>query len=581
MFSGPMFRYEYRTATRKRRPFVIRVLIALAFISATLLVGFFIHTAKTPVPVQDKLILLGRSVFIASICLVLLFFVFLVPAFVGGSIVEERARDTLPLLLLTRLTPIEIVLTKAVARWLCVVNLVLSGLPVIVVSAWAAGLELELVLAVLVLLSSSAFMATLGVLASSARDQAGTARAQATAWNFGWLIGPPIVSIMPITSGSLWGMLLAELKSLCTLIAPSSPLSLVTDHGWYTGGGSLDLESRVALMVGLQTLFGLLALAFAASRLKARETNPNWTDPTRGHRPPCGDDPVFWREYELPMRRGGGSLIALRLRYVLILIKAVLINVAVLVTVLLALTIPIGLVIATIYYGLGAFQELRQYGYGPDGPFVEHARFNFLVRAATGLLALFPAMIQTSLVGTRIATERDKKTWDTFLTTPFSGSEILWSKARVAIACLITGWPLLLIWILGLACGVVTPLGVLFTALDLMMLTWASLVLGLYLNLRPDPTKVASSRYSSITLLLFLAHTALLAALLAPPTEIVVFRSWDARIRYGLVLAGLTVLIGTGAMAWLLTRQTLDRFDEWVGRPEIPAKRCQESQGEP
>lgn len=569
MFSGPMFRYEYRTATRKRRPFVIRVLIALAFISATLLVGFLIFTAKTPVPAQDKLILLGRSVFIATFCLELLFLVFLVPAFVGGSVAEERAKDTLPLLLLTRLTRIEIVLTKTTARWLCAVNLVLSGLPLIVVSAWAAGLELELLLALLVLLFSSAFMATLAILASAARDQAGTARALATAWIFGWLIGPPIVSIMPVVSADLWGMLLTELKSLCALVAPSSPLSLVTDHGWYTGSSIGDLESRVALMVGLQAVFGLLALASAASRLKARETNPNWIDPTRGYRPPCGDDPIFWREYELPMRRGGGSLVALRLRYLLIVIKAVLINVAALIGVLLVLAIPIGIVFATIYYGFAAFRELREYGYGLDGPFVERLNFNILVRAATGLLALLPAMIQTSLVGTRITAERDKKTWDTFLTTPLSGTEILWSKARVALTSLETGWPLLVIWVLGLACGVVTPLGVFVAALDLVLVAWASLAVGLYLSLRPDPTNVASSHTASSTLLLFVAHTAFVAAALASPRELAEFGSWDWKIRYGLVLLGLTVMIATGATAWVLTRRTLNRFDEWVGRPKL------------
>jgi hypothetical protein len=509
-------------------------------------------------------------VFIATFCLVLLFFVFLVPAFVGGSIAEERAKDTLPLLLLTRLTRIEIVLTKTAARWLCAVNLVLSGLPVMVVSAWAAGLEVELLLAVLVLLSSSGFMATLAILASAFQDHAGNARAIATAWIFGWLIGPPILSIMPIRSADLWGMLLTELKSLCALVAPSSPLSLVTDPGWYTGSSPIDLESRVALMVGLQTVFGLLALSAAASQLKARETNPNWIDPTRGYRPPCGDDPVFWREYELPMRRGGGSLVALRLRYLLIVIKAVLINVAALVGMLLVLAIPIGLVAATMYYGFGAFDELRQYGYSPDGPFVERLHFNLLVRAATGMLALLPAMIQTSLVGTRITAERDKKTWDTFLTTPLSATEILRSKSRVALTSLKTGWPLVIIWVLGLACGVVTPLGIIITALDLVLLTWASLALGLYLSLRPDPTNVAASHSASSTLLLFVAHTTLLAAALASPREIAEFGSWDWKIRHGLVLVGLAVMIATGATAWVLTRRTLDRFDEWAGRPKLP-----------
>jgi hypothetical protein len=572
MFSGPMFRYEYRTATRKRRPFVIRVLIALALASAALFVGFLVLTANTPAPAQDRFILLGQSVFVATFCLELLFFAFLVPALVGGSIAEERARDTLPLLLLTGLTRIEIVLTKTIARWLCAVSFVLSGLPVIVVSAWAAGLELELLLAMLLLLSSSAFMASLAILASASQDHAGNARAIATAWIFGWLSGPPILSIMPIRSAGLWGMLFTELKSLCALVAPSSPLSLVTDPGWFTASSPIDLESRVALMVGLQTVFGVLALASAASQLKARETNPNWIDPTRGYRPPCGDDPVFWREYELPMRRGGGSLLALRLRCLLILIKAVLINVAALAGVLLALAIPIGLVAATMYYGFGAFDELRQYGYSPDGPFVERLHFNLVVRAATGMLALLPAMIQTSLVGTRITAERDKKTWDTFLTTPLSASEILWSKSRVALTSLKTGWPLLVIWVLGLACGVVTPLGVFVAALDLVLVAWASLALGFYLSLRPDPTNVASSHSASSTLLLFVVHTALLAAALASPREIAEFGSWDWKIRYGLVLLGLTVMIATGATAWVLTRRALDRFDEWAGRPQLPVE---------
>jgi hypothetical protein len=89
------------------------------------------------------------------------------------------------------------------------------------------------------------------------------------------------------------------------------------------------------------------------------------------------------------------------------------------------------------------------------------------------MIALLPTMIQTSVVGTRITAARNKKTWDTFLTTPVSGREILWSKSRVGLTSLKTGWPLLVIWALGLACGVVTPLGVPVTALDLVLLTWA------------------------------------------------------------------------------------------------------------
>ena len=171
-------------------------------------------------------------------------------------------------------------------------NLALTGLPALVAAAWLAGLERESVLALLVLLSSSAFMASLAILASAQREQAGTARAQATAWIFGWLLGPPVVVDHAhhdrVALGRFAGR--AE-EGSAPSSPPSSPLSLLTDHRLVFRTSALSLEGRVALMIGLQALFGLLAVAFAAGRLKAREKNPNWVDPTRGYRPPCGDDP--------------------------------------------------------------------------------------------------------------------------------------------------------------------------------------------------------------------------------------------------------------------------------------------------
>ncbi len=501
MFSGPMFRWEYHAATRRRRPFVLRTSIAVVLGLVTLLVAFVVFRANTGQGAPHRMVLFGRAVFIVTLCMEVLFLVFFVPVLVGGAIAEERERDTLPLLLLTRLTPIEIVLTKAVARWLSTANLILTGVPVIVAAAWAGGLEVQMMLALPALFSCSAFMASLAILASSARQQAATARAQATAWIFGWLIGPPIMSIVPIGTTSLWGMLLSELKAFCLLVAPSSPVSLVSDHAWLTRPRVASLADRIGWMIGLQAMFGLLALVLAASRLKARETNPNWLDPTRGYRPPCGDDPIYWREYELPTRRGGGSVLGLRLRYVVILIKAILINYFALVIHLLLVAIPIGLLVATLYYGLAAFQELRQFGYGPDGPFVERMHFNLLVRAATALLALFPLLNLSSLVSGRIIAERDKKTWDALLTTPLTGEDILRSKARAALHGLRqTILPLPALWVLGIACGAVLPLGVLFAAVDLLLAVWLNLALGIYLSVRPGSTSSASSRIALMSI---------------------------------------------------------------------------------
>ena len=568
MFSGPMFRWERQVAMRGRRPFVFRTTFTVVLAIAALVIGLIIYSANSGDSTQTRLLYFGRALLIATICLELLFLLFFVPSCVGGAIAEEREKDTLFMLLLTRLRPIEIVLTKAFARWLPAANLVLTGLPALVAAVWSAGLELESALALLVLLSSSAFMASLAILASAQRESVGTARGQATGWIFGWLLGPPIVTIMPVTTGSLWGDLLVELKRLCTLVAPSSPLSLLTDPGWYYRTNAISLEGRVALMIGLQALFGLLAVGFAADSLKAREKNPNWMDPTRGHRPTCGDDPIFWREFDLPMRQGSGSLFVIRLRYVWILVRAVLLSALTLAVVLLSLAVPIGLLVATIYYGQAAFHELLEYGYGGNGAFVDRARFNMLIRAGTGLLAFLPALFAASLIAARITTERDKKTWDAFLTTPLTGAEILRSKARVAVSGIRqSAWPLPFLWAIGLAFGVVTLTGIVLAAIDLVLAIWASVALGLYLGMRPGTATAVSNRASLVTLAFFAFHTPLLAAALASPPELAIFASLDVRLRWGLALAALAVPILTGLFALVLTKRTLARFDEWVGRP--------------
>jgi hypothetical protein len=567
MFSGPMFRWEYQSANRKRRPFIFRTIFTIVLALIASLIGSICYSADSGDSTPTRMLYFGRALLIATICVEILFLLFFVPAHVGGTIAEERQKDTLQLLLLTRLTPIEIVLTKAFARWLPAASLVIACVPALVAAAWSAGLEVESILALLVLLSISAFMASLAILSSAQREQVGTARAQASVWIFGWLLGPPIMSIIPVTTGSLWGDLMAEMKRICALVAPSSPLSLLTDTAWYSG--RVSLEGRVALMIGLQALFGLLAVYFASGRLMAREKNPDWADPTRGYRPACGDDPIYWREYELPFRRGGVPPLVLLLRAVWILIRAILINALALLGTLVALAVPIGLLVATLYYGFAAFEELREYGRGATGPFEARTHFNLLIRAATGMLAFLPAMMTASLITGRITIERDKKTWDTFLTTPLTGEEILRSKARVAVKGL---WqaarPLLLLWAIGIGLGVVSPLGVALTAIDLVLAVWANVALGLYLGIRSGTTTATQNRNSLASLAYFAFHAPFLFFALASPREFAIYAAnVDIRVRWGLVLAGLAVPGVTGLVARRLTRGTFERFDEWVGRP--------------
>ncbi len=569
MFSGPMFRWEGHATRRHRRPFLFRTVFAIVLSLVTLAAGLIVFLGEPGATLPVKMSRFGSSLLVATIGIEILFLMFYVPGQVGGAIAEEREKDTLPLLLLTRLTPFEIVATKAAARWMPAGSLVLAATPFLVAAGWLAGLERESALALVALLSSSAFMTALAIHASAQSALVANARGQAMARIIAWL-ALPVLSVMPVATGTIWGDLLVEGKRLCILVAPASPTSLLTDNSWYypTGGPGLGLEARIALMVAMQGGLGLVALGLASTRLQAREPNPNWTDPTRGHRPACGDDPIFWREYEMPIRKGAGPLLLIGLRLIWISVRAVLINLASLIGALVLVGVPIGILVASIYYGTEAFRELRAFGYGPGGTFEARTHFNLLIRAATGMLAFLPAMMAPSLVAARFTIERDKKTWDAFLTTPLTGAETLRSKGRVATFGI---WhaakPLPVLWAVGIALGVVTWWGVALAAADLVLVVWLGVALGLDLGIRPRTKTAITNRSGLISLALFASHGPVVAGALASPRELAFLAAQDARIGWGLALAGLAVPIATALLARRVGRRTFERFDEWAGRP--------------
>lgn len=567
MFSAPMFRRERRVASGRSRPFLFRTVLTVVLGLVALLIGAFVYSARSSDSTETRLLYFGRAMFIATLAVEFLFMLFFVPSKVARAIAEEREKGTFSQLLLTRLTPSEIVLIKVFGRWLPTTDLILISVPFLVIAAWAAALEAEAFLALLVLLSGSAFMASLSILASSRQETVVSARGQASFWCFAWLIGLPLLTLIPVSSGTLWGDLLVELKRLCSLLAPSSPLSLATDPGWYHRTNAIGLVARVAILLGLQAIFGLLAILLAARSLEAREPHPNWLDPTKGHRPSCSDDPIFWREYELPSRKGAGPLLFIQLRYVWILIRVISINLLSLFGAILTAGLPIGVFVGAIYYGQAAFRESWE-----NSP--SHAareNFHMLILVGTGLLAALPVMVNAALVGARIQSEVDKKTWEDLLTTPLTASEIIHSKAKAALYVL---WrsavPLPFLWAAGIACGVVTVPGVILAAIDLGLAAWASVAAGLIFTIKPGSTNSATNKTSLTMLAYMVFHAPLLWAALASPSELAWFGSLGTPLRWAVILAGLAIPTLTGYFAWFLTRRVTTKFDEWVGRPIRP-----------
>jgi hypothetical protein len=308
----------------------------------------------------------------------------------------------------------------------------------------------------------------------------------------------------------------------------------------------------------------------AAVGLRLREPHPFSWDPYQGFRPQVGDDPVFWREYELPLRGARRPLVFYQARQIVILLRLILISAAQLVVMAIAVAVPVVLTIATAGYGYLAFLELARDSYFPTGPTPARDQFNLLIRCFTGLLAVIPVASLSATMTARITIERDKKTWDELLMTPLTGAEILSSKMRVSARALwVSSRWLTPLWVLGTLAGSVHPLTAILAAVELPLAAWASLALGAWLGIRPGSvsTTTANSRSSLVSLGIGIVVGLTVLALLCSHCELALFRTWDIRLRALSVATLLAVPSLLALLAWSLTRRTLRRFDEWVGRP--------------
>ena len=574
MLPGPIFRRELKAAARPRSLLMMRTVLGLLLAGVLLLAvvgprGW--EGLKTDVHEPQALWTFGSLVFIAVFAVELVFAMSMTVTMVSPAVAEEREKDTLPLLLLTRLSRIEIILTKLFGRVGPSLSVVLVGLPPAAGCAWCAGVPALVLLEAIVMASSTVIVVGgFSILASARRDRVGTARAQAMAWAFIWFLMIPLCSIIPFKSGTVWGALAVELKRLCGWIAPSSPLSLATHYAWIHDRTGDAFHAQVAIMVALQVAMIMLAILGAASGLRLRERHAFSWDPYCGFRPPVGDDPLFWRKYTLPYRGARQPLIVIRARQVVILLRLIVISISQIAAMALAIAAQVGVAIATAHYGYVAFLELARDGYLPAGPTDARYEFNILIRAVTAVLAIVPIASLPAMTTGRVTIERDKKTWDGLLMTPLTGPEIMTSKMNVATRGLWKSarW-LIPLWALGILVGSLHPLPMILAAVELPLATRAGLALGTWLGIRPGSalTTTANSHAAMASLGIGIVVGATEFLLLSSHSALAEFTTWDLWLQMFVIACLLTTPILLGMIALFLTRSTFRHFDEWVGRP--------------
>lgn len=162
---NPIVAKEVRSRMRTWRA----PLVLVAFLAILGAVGYTAYRTTAPdVSNSANLGGAGQAVFGALSGTMLILVALLVPGLVGGAISGERERQTLDLLLVTPVQPLRIVLGKLLSSLMFVLLLVIASVPLFSVVFILGGVELDTVIAVLVVtLVTAIALGTLAMLCST------------------------------------------------------------------------------------------------------------------------------------------------------------------------------------------------------------------------------------------------------------------------------------------------------------------------------------------------------------------------------------------------------------------------------
>jgi ABC-type transport system involved in multi-copper enzyme maturation permease subunit len=307
---GPVFAYEWLTASRHWQGYALRSLLVLLLLFGLSGVWLGSHDG-TGEPSVQKLAEIGRG-FYAATTLILLGLVGLAaPAATAGAICLDKARGNLTLLFATDLTDAEIVLGKLAARLVPVLGLIACSAPVLALATLLGGVDPAMTIgAILVCLACAIFGCTLALALSVWGRKTHEVLLATYAFGILYLLAAPmwaaLVSMLP-----RWA--LAWLPGYLALL-PYNPIFLVLGPlGAPPGMGPVGLGAQ-AWFCTLGLLTSALLAAAATWRIRAvvvrqagrGESTCQADRPAAGRlawlvrllpSPSLDGNPVLWREW--------------------------------------------------------------------------------------------------------------------------------------------------------------------------------------------------------------------------------------------------------------------------------------------
>src|SRR3954447_11720522 len=137
---GPVFAYEWLTASRRWQGYALRSLLVLLLLLGLSAVWLGSHDGTGELSVQ-QLAEIGRGFYAVTTLIVLGLVGLAAPAATAGAICLDKARGNLTLLFSTDLSDAEIVLGKLAARLVPVLGMILCAAPVMAIATLFGGID--------------------------------------------------------------------------------------------------------------------------------------------------------------------------------------------------------------------------------------------------------------------------------------------------------------------------------------------------------------------------------------------------------------------------------------------------------
>lgn len=272
---NPVLRNESKLTVRTPR-FTVMLLIYVAVLSAGALIFYNSYSSEiyaSGINMQGSITL---YIIMAVIQAVLLMFI--VPSLTATSICSEREKQTLDILLSTRLSPLQIILGKLSASSLKVIMLVVCTIPLYAICGLIGGVKLSNILALVgYFIICTIFVGSLGVLVSSYSK---TSKA-ATALTYGLVlfvfIGTLVIAYVLLFLKTFRGGYMGNTVELSPIIYLSPAVGFFTLLSNQVGfGDMMYVSSQAGIYEHTEYISVVIQLALSAVfiLLAARKLNP-------------------------------------------------------------------------------------------------------------------------------------------------------------------------------------------------------------------------------------------------------------------------------------------------------------------